>query len=239
MRAAPTLLLSTGLLCAGCIINIDSGAADWADGQSYSAGGSAWGAHRIEGNGVQASETRQTEVFDAVELAGSFDIEIHAGEVQSVKVFGDENVLPYVVTEVTNGVLDVYLECGRYDTRRPLRVELQLPDLRAFGLSGSGDARITGVDRHDFALSLSGSGDVRVAGQAEFASVWLSGSGDLKLRELEVREADVQISGSGDVEIAVSERLDARVSGAGDVLYSGEPTTSVRVVGSGTVRPRR
>ena len=241
-RALSTVLpigVLLGGLSAGCIINIDSGVADWSDGYEYSPGGDRAGSHRIEGSGIQASEVRLTEAFDAVELSGSFDIEIRSGQEQSVTVHGDENVLPYVVTDVTNGVLDVYLECGRYETNEPLRVEVQVADLRAFTLSGSGDARISGVDRRDFALSLSGSGKVRAAGSAEFMSVWLSGSGDLNLRDLEVREADVQISGSGDVELAVSERLDTRVSGSGDVRYSGKPTTSARVSGSGTVRPSR
>ena len=240
MQARALSIAVLAAVCAGCIVHVDTGgSSSWSDGYDYSAGKK--GSHRITGNGVQASETREVASFDAVELSGSFDIDIEVGGIDvgagpSVTVHGDENLLSHVVTEVENSVLEVYMEGAVYSSEQRLHVEVRVPDLRSFVLSGSGDARIVGVDRHDFALSLSGSGEIQAGGRAEFMSVWLSGSGDFDLRDLQVREADVQISGSGDVKVSTSNRLDARVSGSGDVLYLGSPSTNTRVSGSGSIR---
>src|SRR5215210_7220442 len=58
---------------------------------------------RIKGSGVVRSETRNAGGFDAVDVSGVFQVEVTAGKDFSVEVRADENLLPYIRTEVEEG----------------------------------------------------------------------------------------------------------------------------------------
>lgn len=231
----PPALIAAGAL-ASCIIHIDGG--DW-DGHRD-------GVHHVShgdgpvrrGSGELATEERDLDGFDAVQVTGIFDVEVRVGAEHRVVLRGDDNLLEYVTTEVRGGALELGMERGRYELDEPLRAEVHLPELRALATTGSGDARVHGVDRAELALSITGSGDVEVAGRVESVTLNCSGSGEADLTGLEARRATVTISGSSDVELSVEERLEVSISGSGTVRYGGKPAVSISISGSGDVGPR-
>ena len=62
---------------------------------------------KINGSGVAASESRPSSEFSGVEVGGVFQVEITAGKEYSIQVQADDNLLPYVKTEVDSGVLKI------------------------------------------------------------------------------------------------------------------------------------
>src|SRR4026207_754687 len=64
----------------------------------------------INGSGHIQTEKRNVGRFDGVQASGSMDIEVTNGDNVSVEVEADDNILPYVITKVDNGLLDVYLK---------------------------------------------------------------------------------------------------------------------------------
>ena len=54
----------------------------------------------IKGNGNVKSESRTAQNFDKISNGGSIDVEITQGTSESVTVLTDENLLPYIITEV-------------------------------------------------------------------------------------------------------------------------------------------
>lgn len=222
-------------LCPACIIHIDGDG--WDTGSAFDYGDHDRGP-RLRGNGVAARQERSTAEFDAVQISGSFDVEVEVGGPQRVEVFGDANLLEHVLTEVRGGSLEVGMERGSYSTKRDLLVRITIPDLRAAALHGSGDLSVVGVERDALAFSITGSGSLRASGAAHSVTVDCSGSGDAKLGSLAVQEAAVVVSGSSDVQINSAKRLDVSMSGSGDVRYSGHPVVTASISGSGDVKPR-
>jgi hypothetical protein len=210
---------------------------------------------RLRGSGVEGTERRSVEPFDAVSVGADFDVSIEVGPETSVTLSGDDNLLPIVRTEVTDGTLRI--EATRlYDARRGIRVKLTTPSLRAVAVSGSSNvearpfrasrfrASVSGsgsllaegeADRLD--VSVTGSGDLMLKGSANRVTAAVSGSGDLHLLELRARMVDVSVTGSGSAALLASEQLNASVSGSGEVRYAGTPRVTRRITGSGTVTP--
>ena len=235
MKRTTLLPLAALALCSACIIHIDGDG--WDTGSAFDYGDYDNGPH-LRGNGVAASQERSTAEFDAVQILGAFDVEVEVGGPQRVEVFGDDNLLDHVITEVRGGSLEVSMERGNYSTKRDLVVRVTVPDLRAAALSGSGDLSVVGVEREAVAFSITGSGTLRASGSAHSVTVDCSGSGDAKLASLAVQEAAVVVNGSATVLINAAKRLDVSMSGSGDVRYSGHPVVTASISGSGDVKPR-
>lgn len=233
MTARTALGATVALLAfSGCIIHLGSGG--W---EGYRSSYNPRAAlPQVEGDGVPARDERTVLEFDAVDLKGTFDVEVRVGAPQSVVLHGDENLLGYVRTEVHGGALELFMERGwEYEPDRRLWVEVTVPDLRAFSLSGTGRARIEGVDRESFALSLAGTGDIEASGRARELALVCNGTGDLDLSAFDAVDASVSIAGTGDVHLRASGSLDVHVSGSGDVRYDGNPEVRVSISGSGSV----
>ena len=62
----------------------------------------------ITGNGNIRTEKRNTGNFTGVKTSGSIDVEISNGNAYSVSVEDDDNIFPYIITEVKNGILNVH-----------------------------------------------------------------------------------------------------------------------------------
>ena len=54
----------------------------------------------IKGSGVASSEIREADEFTGVDVGGVFEVEITAGKEYSVQVQADDNLIPFVKTEV-------------------------------------------------------------------------------------------------------------------------------------------
>lgn len=238
MNVRPSHLLPIAVLAltalgglTGCVIHVND------DGWWSTSWGDSHGP-TVRGNGVQAEELRAPGVFDAVHARGSFDVDvqIRVGAQHEVRLLGDENILPHVLTFIEDATLRLEMDGGRYSSDRALRVEISVPDLRVFKLSGSGDIALEGLDNAAFEARISGSGDLRAVGRTDTLKASISGSGDMRLFGLEARQASVSISGSGDIATFATETLEVRVSGSGDVRYKGQPSTDASVSGSGSVR---
>jgi len=209
----------------------------------------------IDGNGIRASENRITGTFDKVKSSGSFDVYITKGDDYEVIVSAEENVIPFIETRVSDGILKIETEDHtsiRNDI--PMEIFITTPELEGLKLSGSGTIStdyfesdkmdiivsgsgdiITACDALEVEVSISGSGSVIISGNAKDAEFEISGSGNIKAANLSAEDCISKISGSGDVWISVDNFLDARISGSGNVFYYGEPQIDEKISGSGNV----
>lgn len=205
-----------------------------------------WG-KRVKGNGNVVTIERSVGDYDAVALAGWFDVELVDGNEGEITLKGESNLLEYIKTEVKNGKLIVKAEKGV--NLRPsnwnsgIYITVPVETINSVTLSGSGDivskttlksddfaTRISGsgditldIEAENVEATLSGSGDINLEGRATNLDIQVSGSGDIKAYELDAEFATVQVSGSADVKVTVNQSIDARVSGSGDITYRGNP----------------
>lgn len=210
----------------------------------------------VSGNGNVRDEKRNVSNFHAIETSGSIDVEINSGDSYSLSVSDDGNLLPYVVTEVNDGVLDIHYKNGISINNDHIKVSITAPSLDKiitsgsgnitgdgiikntnqieFNLSGSGDIDAN-VDAPNIKVTGSGSGNIKLTGKTKDFDCRMSGSGEINCSRLEAENTTVSMSGSGDAHVFASVHLLANTSGIGDIYYLGNPTTEIHTSGTGSV----
>jgi hypothetical protein len=214
----------------------------------------------IPGSGTIVSETRAVEGFKSVSVGGSGTLRITQGDTESLEVEADDNLLPYLRTEVSGGELKIWWERGNLRFTKSPVYTLGVRRLERVHLSGSLQAQMDRLTTEKFAGHISGSGKIelgqleagevkmRISGSGELSieqgrgdslDVGISGSGNARMAGFEVKDVEVSISGSGNAEIHAVNSLDASVSGSGNVTYVGSPKVNSSVSGSGRVRSKQ
>lgn len=211
----------------------------------------------VHGDGELSIEDRTVGSFDAVEAAGSIEVEVMGGaEAEAIEVTCDDNLQEYILTEVKGDTL-VIREQDRVSIKPTgtcvVAVDaatLQLLEVTGSGatwardlgpleelrISGSGAVDARGIDTALLDVYITGSGEAELAGAADQLRLDAAGSGNVDARALDARDVQVRASGSGDVWISASRSVDARVSGSGDVEIHGDPgSTQTDATGSGSI----
>lgn len=196
----------------------------------------------VYGNKKVVKKERTAGSFSGIRVSTGIDVYLTQGDKMSLSVEADENLHEYIVTEVNNGVLNVYTDANIREAEMK-RVYVTMKEINSLSTSSAGDLiGETPVRTDDLKLSassagdiklevyarninadVSSSGDITLSGEADMIDASLSSAGDLNAFNLKVKEADVSASSAGDADIYVTDRLTARASSAGDVNYKGDP----------------
>lgn len=197
----------------------------------------------VDGSGNIKEEARNVAGFSAVSVAQGVSANISVGPKTSVTVSADDNLVPLVRTEVTNGRLSIGFAESHVRSSHPIRVNVTTPELSSVTASGGSSVTVEGTTGPNFhadasggaVLSVnklsseqikvggSGGGRVTLSGGAKHLMVNMSGGSTVKA--LDVPAATVTLSGSGGAhaEVAASEALEANLSGGAKVRVKGNP----------------
>lgn len=236
MRAYPfplrALLLSSGLLFGACVIAIDDTGASFHGLSHFSDSG-----HQVRGSGVTATRAVDIAPFQRFISDGSWEVELDVvpGAAPSLTVEGDDNIIDHIEFEEYDGTLRVSLKPGSYKFKRQLIVRATTDQLNGFGLDGSGEAVIRGIDSEMFKGHISGSGDLELEGNANNLTLQVSGSGEIDAFRMHAKNVKISVAGSGEIHVNALENLDVSISGSGTVIYRGDPQKNISIAGSGEV----
>lgn len=189
------------------------------------------------GSGTMAVETREVGGFDAIDLSGSGTVRVSVTGTESLTVEAEDNILPFLTTEVRDGTLFLGAKQSISPTRE-IVYTITAISLEAVAVSGSGSVTALDVDADDFEVDISGSGTVTPTGVSQILNLSISGSGGFSGDGLVSTTGTVSVSGSGGAVVVVIDDLDVNVSGSGSVEYIGDPNISTSISGSGDVSRR-
>ena len=203
--------------------------------------------HTINGSGNIKSETRDVGTFDKIDAIGSINIELVNDNSPSVRVEADDNILQYIITDVSSGTLEARFKSNIMFTNTHVKVYVSATGIKKLTVTGSGDIvskdtlkganeiglEVTGsgdinaiVDAPSVNADITGSGNITLQGRTKNFDCTISGSGDFKCKNLLSENTTVTITGSGTAHVFASVGLKANVSGSGDVYYGGSPAIS-------------
>ncbi|MBP3960107.1 DUF2807 domain-containing protein [Gemmata sp. G18] len=219
----------------------------------------AWAVSRptVEGSGNSVTEERSIGPVSEVTLSGVGDVVIKQGDVASLRVTADDNILPLLVSESNGNKLRLSTRSSSMRPKTKIAYVVTVPQLDALTVSGAGNVtveKLTGDDLKvklsgagtatlrevtykELALDLSGAGKATATGTATRTTFKLSGAGKIDATGLQAVSADVRVSGAGHANVWAARELKANVSGAGGVKYKGTPQLEQKVSGAGSVRP--
>jgi hypothetical protein len=174
----------------------------------------------VIGNGKPRTEGRSVPAFSSISVGGSGTLRVHRGG-QKVEITSDSNILPYITTMVSGGVLKIGLKpFTSIANRTRMQFDITLPELKGLAIAGSGDAFLDPFTGDSFKAVVSGSGGVKA--------------------DLGYKAIELSCSGSGGFDAAVkADRFDLRCSGSGEAYLKGSAGRArVTITGSGSLLAR-
>ncbi len=214
---------------------------------------------KVNGSGRVVEETRPVTSFTGISLYAEGQVTIVQGDAETLTIETDDNLVEYLETTVTDGVLNILLRENTAVDLEPTNgikfditvVALDAVDLHGAGVFeigdlatdrlslnvyGVGDIEIANLEASELDVELAGVGAVVVAGQVGRERLTLTGTGKIDASAMSAEQATVGLSGIGDIALWASDRLDATISGIGEVHYYGSPSVTLSVTGSGRIR---
>jgi hypothetical protein len=196
---------------------------------------SVFGGNAVVGNGTLAHDVRQVGTASGLSVSGPLEVNVRVGPATALTVDADSNLLPLIRSEVSGGVLRLWVE-GSLRSTNGLRVTYSTPSLTELRASGSGRLTVNDLNGQALDFSKSGSGSTILTGQVGNLDVGHSGSGQINAYGLRSTSARVKQSGSGRTALGPVQggELSVRVSGSGSVQASGAVNAlNARTSGSG------
>lgn len=185
------------------------------------------------------SEERELAEFERISVSNAISATLTKGEVNSVTVSGDDNVVPLVLTEVGDGTLTVrFKDNTSVTTKTPLKVEIVAKAWPA-GLDLSGASRLETADfeGEKLQVEVSGASRITLTGKVARLTVEASGASSAELSGLAAKTAQVDASGASTIEVQASQSIQGEASGASRVTHSGGASNvNVESSGASTVK---
>jgi hypothetical protein len=216
----------------------------------------------IEGSGNVISELREVQDFDRIQLTGAGDVFITQEGVELVTVEADDNLLPYIETEVRAGNLMLgYTDEVMDRSIRPsqtIKFYVSLKEISALEISGAGDVYSESLNTERLKVKVDGASDVTFEQLTlEQFDIEVNGSSDIQVEQLAAQEVDVHINGSAGIYLSgdtyeqninidgssnyvatdlYSQQGNITIDGQGDVTIWAVSILDVHIPGTGTVR---
>lgn len=197
----------------------------------------------ISGNGSFAEEERVYTDFNNITLQGDFETRIFPDTSYFFKIEADENVLPFIETQIVGNELTVSYKDGIKVTDATVRIILGLPEV--ITITSNGDNTISNerilqsnvltinaegkttlslnIDVDYLKADISGKSIVNFSGYSKECKMSLSGKGKLTSSLMEVAMFNLKKSGNVAAILFVSDRLIVRSAGEGDIYCKGNP----------------
>jgi len=180
----------------------------------------------------QKKEIRSVSDFTGIDASGAFDITVTKGDMESLTIEANDEVMQYVRSEVKNGVLRLYLEKGaqkKVKNIKPLKASVVMKDLDKVSLSGA--CKITANDLftpESFNGNCAGSSDMTINVNTGQLNIKASGSSKIRMKANVTGNAKMNVSGSSNIqgELKVND-MTFTSSGSNKVDLTGSATDMV------------
>ena len=176
----------------------------------------------VQGSGVAKTENRAVASFDSLDVNYAGAIAVRSQEQQSLEISGDDNIIPFITTEVKNGTLYVRATKG-YSPQQKLQIRVSTPNVKRFVFDGVGDANLFNIKNDRLAIVVTGVGSFSVSGETKELDITLSGVGSVDAKNLRAVNVKVNSNAVGNVDLYVTRQLDINSTGIGEVNYYGNP----------------
>lgn len=215
------------------------------------------GSDKVKGNGKVTTEEREIASFNQIVLEGVFNVYLLQKEKESIRVEADENILPFIITEVENNVLTVKLkDDSRITKMKKISVYITMVDVNKLETKGVGLLHCMGeLNLTALELDLNGVGasklnlncdilkvnselvgSLKLSGKAKEMIINHKGIGSFEAFDFKAENVNLTSDGIGKAEVYASKELTIDAKGLGGVKYKGNPSTkNIKNEGVGVV----
>lgn len=173
----------------------------------------------------QIKENHTVSGFTGIDASSAFDITVTKGDIETFAIEADDEVMPYVRSEIKNGVLRLYLD-KRVDNIKTLKATVMMKNLDNVSLSGF--CQLTANDLftpNSFTGNCSGASCMNVNVNTGLLNIKANGTSKIKIKANVIGGTKMNISGASDIQGELN---------ANNVKVNTNGTCKVNLVGSAT-----
>jgi hypothetical protein len=190
----------------------------------------------VRGSGNVIRETREVSGFTKIVITTPGDVVIRQGERESLTIEGDDNLLPYYITEVDGDTLTIRTKPNTTIlSLARLHFEITVQDLESVELDGVANIALDEIDVAALHIQMNGTGNISATGSAQMQTVETNGAGNYDASDLITDSTKIWVNGVGNATVNAAETLDVSVNGLGGVEYIGKPSVSQHINGLGYI----
>jgi hypothetical protein len=218
----------------------------------------------IVGSGVSKEESRPVDAFHVLDVGSTLQVNVSvtSGAKPSLKITGDDNLVPLIESVVSDGTLILRLkDNSNISPKLPLLAEVVVSELDGVkasgaarvnvkggakverftaGASGAAQVSVEGVEASQCVAGAEGASQVVLSGSTASLKLDASGASRVKAEGLKVEDAHVSISGASSVELRTSKSVDGDISGASQLDLYGSPTKqTISITGASQVTEKK
>ena len=144
---------------------------------------------QIRGNGNVVQDQRNVSAFSGIVVKSGIDLFVKQGNNISLEIKADENLQQYIITEVKDNILYVYVEKNRNIwNSHAMDAYVTVKDINSIKVSGGGDVESESIVKTDgIKIGISGGGNLEFELEAKKAHCAVSGGGDVELKGIITR----------------------------------------------------
>ena len=208
----------------------------------------------MRGSGNIIKETRQLAEINSVSVSGSIKVDVKTGMVPLLTVEADDNIMPYVVTNVSDKNLSIKLKGINNLSNATIHIYLVVPILNKISTSASAEVRsseaITNSDKISFTASSgslinvnvdaptisadgSSGAEIILKGRTKNLTAESSSGSNVSLFSLQAENASASASSGAKISVFGSVQIKAKASSGGNVNYKGGAQSVEKNVSSG------
>lgn len=193
--------------------------------------------NEVVGSGKRQREKREVAAFSSISTEGAYEIAVVSQQGLSLEIEADDNILPLIKTDVSNGVLHIKATRG-FSINNHIVVKIGTPNIEGISTSGAGTIDISGLKNDKFEIDSNGAGVIKVSGETGSLDIESNGASKIDAHKLRAAKGTVEANGVSKIEVNASEELNVTISGPASVIYSGDPKLNKTVNGPGSVERR-
>ena len=194
-------------------------------------------AGQVRGSGKRIVQKRDIGDFKAISTEGAYDLRIVCQKNASLELEGDDNILPVITAEVSNGTLRLK-SLRNYSTSEPIMVRISVPNLEGLSVSGAGKVDVDGMNNERFEIDANGAPTIRVAGTTKVLDISANGASKIDTHKLSSARAVVESNGVSKTDVDVKDQLDVTIAGPSTVTYEGDPVVKKTIHGPGKLEKK-
>ena len=137
----------------------------------------------VQGSGVAMTEERPIGAVTEVTISGIGNLELVRGDVPSVRITADDNILSLLETRNHNGKLMLRSLSGfQFNPVTPITYVVTAPNVESVNVSVRGNIKLAGMDGDSLTVKLSGACNANLQNiRCKALTVTLSGAGNATL----------------------------------------------------------
>ncbi len=194
----------------------------------------------VEGSGRFKNEVRNLGSYNAIEVFGSYELEVSSQHPPSFEISGDDNILPLIITEVRNNILYIRVTNNvGISPRIKLKIRTSSDRIEKISTDGLNSLKVFQIGDRTFNLKQLGTGKTELFGQTNNLALYINGTINVNARDLYSQQSTVKLLGTATVNVHAYKQLSVQILGVGTVNYYGNPSQiNKQILGIGSLNKR-